>query len=62
MMIMGTAQIPESEGADVVVLVMAITMTTAWVRRTCRAVAKALGKRRKPTMGRGQGRERGEEV
>ena len=56
MMMMRTGQIPERRAVDGAVLAMKMTMMTARVRRTRRAVRKGPGKGREQRMGRGKGR------
>ena len=53
---MTTGQILVRRAVERAVMAMAITMTTARVRRTRRAVRKRLGKGREQRMGRGKGR------
>jgi len=55
---MTTGRIPERRAVEGAVLAMAITMTTASVRRTRRVVRKELGKGRVQRMERGKGRGR----
>jgi hypothetical protein len=55
-------RIPERQVADIACLAMKMTMTTARVRRTCRAVRKEPGKGTELRMGRRQGRGRGRET
>jgi len=55
---MTTGRIPERRAVEGAVVAMAMTMTTATVRRTRRAVRKGLGKGRVQRMGRGKGRGR----
>jgi hypothetical protein len=62
MMMMGTGRIPECRAVDGAVLAMAMTMTMARVRRTCREVRKGPGKGREPRTGRGKGWGRGRET
>jgi len=67
---MTTGRIPEHRAVEGANLAMAMTMTTARVRRTRRAVRKGPGKSRVPRMGRGhrsgrqprKGRGRGRET
>jgi len=59
---MRTGRIPEHRAVDGAVLAMTITMTTARVRRRCRAVRNGLGKGREQRMGRGKGRGWGGET
>jgi hypothetical protein len=56
---MGTEQITECQVAEGAVLVMAMTMTTARVRRTHGAVRKGPGNRREQKMGRRNGQRKG---
>ena len=58
-MMMRTRRIPERRAVEEAVLAMALTMTTARVRRTRRAVRKGPGKGREQRTGRGKGRGRG---
>ena len=53
---MRTGRIPEHSAVEGAVLAMTITMTTARVRRTRRAVRQGLGNGRAQRMGRGKGR------
>jgi hypothetical protein len=62
MMMMRTGRIPERRAVDGAVLTMTMTMATARVRRTCRAVRKGPGKGREQRMGRGKRRGRGRET
>jgi hypothetical protein len=62
MMMMRTGGIPERRAVEGAVLVMAMTMKMARVRRTCRAVRKEPGKGREHSTGRGRGRGRGRET
>jgi hypothetical protein len=62
MMMMTTGLIPVRQAVEGAVLARAITMTTARVRRTCRALRKGPGKGREQTTGRGKGRGRGRET
>jgi len=55
---MTTGRIPERRAVEGAILAMAMTMTTARVRRTHRAVRKGPGKGRVQRMGRGKGRGR----
>ena len=55
---MRTGGISERRAVEGAVLTMAMTMTTARVRRTRRAVRKGPGKGREQRMGRGKGRGR----
>jgi hypothetical protein len=59
MMMMKTRWIPEGQAVEGDVLAMSMTMTTARVRRTCRAVRKEPRKGRVQRMGRGKGRGKG---
>jgi len=54
---MTTGRIPVRRAVEGAVLAMAMTMTTARVRRTCRAVRKGPGKGREQRMGSGKGRQ-----
>jgi hypothetical protein len=54
MMMMRTGRIPDGLAVEGAVLAMAMTMTTASVRRTRRAVSKEPGKGRVQRMGRGK--------
>ena len=58
MMMMTTGRIPERRAVDGAVLAMTMTMITARVSRTRRAVRKGPGKGRVQMMGRGKGRGR----
>jgi hypothetical protein len=58
MMMMTTRRIPERRAVDGAVPAMAMTMTTARMRRTRSAVRKGPGKGRIQRMGRGKGRGR----
>jgi MarR-like DNA-binding transcriptional regulator SgrR of sgrS sRNA len=62
MMRMTTGLIPVCRAVEGAVQAMAMTMMTARVRRTRRAVRKVLGKGRENRMGRGKGRGRGRET
>jgi hypothetical protein len=62
MRMMRTGWIPERWVVERAVLGIKITMTTARVRRTRRAVGKGPGKTRKQKIGRGKGRGRGTET
>ena len=55
-MMMTTGQILVHRVVEEAILAMAMTMTTARVRRTHRVVRKGLGKGREQRMGRGKGR------
>jgi hypothetical protein len=57
-----TGRIPERRAVDGAVLAMTMTMMTASVRRTPRAVRKGPGKGREQRMARGKGRGRGRET
>ena len=59
---MRTGRIPERQVVDEAIPVMTMTMTTARVMRTRRAVRKGPGKGRKQRMGRGKGRGGGRET
>jgi len=61
-MMMRTGRIPERRAVDGAVLALTMTMMTARVRTTRRAVRKGPGKRREQRMGRGKGRGRGRET
>jgi hypothetical protein len=54
-----TDQIPECRTVDRAVLAMTITMKTASVRNTCRAVGKGSGKGKSQRMGKGKGKGKG---
>jgi hypothetical protein len=56
MMMMRTGRIPEGQAVEGAVLAMAMTMTTARVRRTLRVVRNDPGKGRVQRMERGKGR------
>jgi hypothetical protein len=58
MLMRRTGWIPEGRAVEGAVLVMAMTMSTARVRRTRRTVRNELGKGRVQRMGRGKGRGR----
>jgi len=53
---MTTGQIPERRAVEGAILVIAMTITTARVKRTRRAVRKGPGKGREQRMGRGNER------
>jgi len=62
MMMMRTGRIPERRAEEWAVLVMAMTMTMARVRRTRRVVRKRPGKGREQRMGSVKGTGRGRET
>jgi hypothetical protein len=62
MMMMTTGRILERQAVEGAALVMAMTMTMAKVRSTCREVTKGPGKGKEQRTGRGKGRGRERET
>ena len=59
---MTTGRIVVRQAVERAVMAMAMIMTTARVRRTCRGLRKGPGKGREQRTGRGKGRGRGSET
>jgi ribosomal protein L15 len=62
MIMLTTGQIPERQAVEGAILAMAMTMTTARVKRTRRALRKGPGRGKEHRTGRGKGRGRGRET